>query len=87
MTPPLNVHSRVYDKNERKAIDPFKTEYLSTTTPAQRKEMAQGRIFPALFSYWSSIGVDLNPNEMDRRSDVSTFKYTSILFNQNPRYY
>lgn len=64
------VRRRVYNDEERKVIDPYKAEYLLTTTPAQRKTIAQALIFPALFTYWSSIGVDLNPDERNRRSDV-----------------
>ena len=52
---------------------------MSTTTPAQQKLIAQTHIFPALFTYWSSIGVDLNPDEMNKRSDVSRkFLNTSL---------
>ena len=80
MAPPLDKRPRVYNENERKAIDPFKVEYMNTTSPGQRKGIAQGKIFPALFSYWSSIGVDLNPSEMDRRSDVSRLKSHNLWY-------
>lgn len=70
MTPPNIVRLRVYNDEERAVINPFKTEYMETTTPGQRKAIAQGQIFPALFTYWSSIGVDLNPIEMNKRQEV-----------------
>ena len=71
MPPPTSDRPRSYNKNERELMDKFKEEYMKTTTPAERKMIAQVRIFPALFTYWSSIGVDLSTKEMDRRSDVS----------------
>lgn len=70
MTPPIGNRPRIYNEKEREVMDPFKAQYMNTTTPAERKTMAQSNIFPALFTYWSSIGVDLNPNEMNRRSEV-----------------
>lgn len=75
MPPPSDSRRRVYNEEERKLIDPFKSDYMTTTTPAQRKAIAQAHIFPALFTYWSSIGVDLNPEEMNRRSEVSLKVY------------
>ena len=69
--PSPNGRHRVYNENERKVIDPFKSQYLTTTTPAQRKSLAQAHIFPALFTYWSSVGIDLNPDEMNKRTEVS----------------
>jgi hypothetical protein len=66
-----NERPRTYDKKEREVIDPFKERYMNTTTPAERRSLAQGHIFPELFTYWSSIGIDLNPDEMNKRTDVS----------------
>ena len=71
MPPPSTVRRWVYSDEERRLIDPFKEEYMKTTTPSEQKTIAQVKIFPALFTYWLSIGVDLNPGEMDRRSEVS----------------
>ena len=70
MPPPSTIRCQVYSDEERRLIDPFKEEYMKTTT-SEWKTIAQVKIFPALFTYWSSIGVDLNPGEMDRRSEVS----------------
>lgn len=78
MPPPTGGRPRVYNDEERKVIDPFKEEYMKTTSPAERKALAQGLIFPALFTYWSSIGVDLNTEEFDIRMEVSEFLETSL---------
>ena len=53
-------------------MDPFKAQYMNTTTPAQRKTIAQSQLFPALFTYWSSQRVDLNDEEMNKRSQVNS---------------
>jgi hypothetical protein len=71
MSPPIGDRPRVYNQQERDVIDPFKADYMKTTTPAERKTLAQGHIFPALFTYWSSIGRDLSPAQIDIRSEVS----------------
>jgi hypothetical protein len=70
MHPPIGGRRRVYNEQERKAIDPFKDAYMKTETPAERKAIAQIDIFPALFTYWSSIGDDLNTEETKKRIDV-----------------
>jgi hypothetical protein len=74
MPQPLGRLHRVYNEQERAAIDPFKADYLKATTPAGRKIIAQVHIFPALFNHWANDGVDLNDNEMKTRSDVSQFQ-------------
>jgi hypothetical protein len=78
MVPPNRRHRRVYNKEERKVMNPFKADYLKTTTPAQRKAMAKGDIFPALFTYWSSCGVNLTTDEMDTREEVSRLLKTNF---------
>jgi hypothetical protein len=70
MQPPIGGRRRVYNEQERKVIDPFKDAYMKTETPAERKAIAQIDIFPALFTYWSSIGEDLNTEETKKRIDV-----------------
>ena len=57
--------------HERKVIDPFKEQYMNTTSPAERRALAQADIFPKLFTYWSSIGINLNSDEMNLRTEVS----------------
>lgn len=79
MSPPFDARWRTYSPNERRQIDPFKAEYMMTTTPAQRKVLAQAHIFPALFSYWSETGINLNPEEKNKRSEVSKCIYLVIL--------
>ena len=71
--PAFGEGPRAYGKKEREVMDVHKTEYMNTTTPAERLAIAKGKIFPDLFTYWSSIGEDLNPSEQDRRTDVSRF--------------
>ena len=75
MTPPIGVRKKVYEDDERDVINPFKDDYMKATTPAERKSIAQNLIFPALFSHWSEIGVDLNPEEENRRSEVSRISF------------
>jgi hypothetical protein len=73
MTTPIGGRKRVYTEEERKVIDPFKAAYMGTETPAERKTIAQVDIFPALFTYWSSIGIDLNMDETNKRTQVSKY--------------
>jgi hypothetical protein len=78
MPPPIGVRRRAYNQDERRVIDEFKEEYMKTTTPAERKTISQVKIFPAIFEYWSKIGVDLTPDEMDKRSEVSWYSFKSL---------
>jgi hypothetical protein len=71
MTPPISGRPRVYNPQEREVIDKFKARYMMTTSPAERKNLAQGEIFPAVFDHWSKTGVDLTPEETNIRSEVS----------------
>lgn len=74
--PSPNERQRTYNLYERKVIDPFKERYMNTTTPAERRTLAQAHIFPDLFTYWSSIGIDLNSDERNERTNVSkSMKY------------
>ncbi|KAF8811080.1 hypothetical protein BYT27DRAFT_7253210 [Phlegmacium glaucopus] len=59
---------RVYNTQERAAINPFKTEYLNATTPAARKTIAQVYIFPTLFNYWAGIGEAIREDQMRART-------------------
>lgn len=70
MTQPSTTRPRFYNEAERNVINPFKVDYMKTTTPAERKAIAQIEIFPALFTYWSSIGLVISPAEQDRRTEV-----------------
>lgn len=70
MPPQIGVRRKIYDIEERKCIDKFKEDYMNTTTPSERKSLAQNQIFPELFTYWSSIGVDINADEKNKRSEV-----------------
>jgi hypothetical protein len=71
MPAPSGRLHQVYSPQERAAINPFKHDYFEATTPAARKSIAQAHIFPALFNYWVSIGVDINQDEMKVRSQVN----------------
>jgi hypothetical protein len=62
---------RVYNQYERAVMNPFKADFMKTTTPSERKQIAGRDIFPALFNYWSSSGLHFTPDEVDRRTDVS----------------
>jgi hypothetical protein len=72
--PSPEENPRAYNDLEREVMDPFKPQYMNTTTPGERKTIAQAHIFPALFNHWSSIGINLTPDEMDLRTDVSYIK-------------
>jgi hypothetical protein len=71
MTPPISVRRPVYNVGERKVLDVFREEYMQTTSPHERKTVAQVKIFPTMFKYWAQIGVDLTAEEMDKRTEVS----------------
>lgn len=71
MNPPGDCLHPVYNKHKRAAINPFKTEHFLATTPAARKAIAQAHIFPSLFSYWGSLGIELNDDQIRLRSEVS----------------
>ena len=73
MPPPIGGRRRVYNEEERKVMDPFKEAYMKTVTPAERKSIAQIDIFPALFTYWSSIGEDLSSEATDKKTEVRWF--------------
>jgi hypothetical protein len=76
MPTPFLERPRAYSPPERRVMDIYKAQYMQTTTPAERRALAQAKIFPDLFTYWSSIGIDLNPTEKNIREDVSTFSIT-----------
>src|ERR1700679_1153201 len=71
MPPPTGPLKRVYNAQERAVINPFKEDFLNAATPAARKAIAQVHMFPALFNYWDSIGITINDDEMEARSNVS----------------
>ena len=73
MAAPSGGRRRVYNEEERKVINPFKEAYMKTENPAQRKEIAQIDIFPALFTYWSSVGEDLSPDATNKKTEVCWF--------------
>lgn len=70
MPPPIDVRRRVYDELERKVMNPFKNDYMNCSTPAEQKAFATSKIFPELFNHWAKIGVNLNSDEMDKRTEV-----------------
>ena len=70
MPPPIDVRPRVYDELEGKVMNPFKNDYMNCSTPAERKAFATSKIFPELFNHWAKIGVNLNSDEMDKRTEV-----------------
>lgn len=61
--------TRVYNAQERAAIDPFKADYLAASSPAARKAIAQTHIFPALWNYWRSSGHRIDESEMRLRTE------------------
>jgi hypothetical protein len=71
MAAPAGRHERVYSKEERLLIDPFKTEYLEANSPAARKAIVQTKILQPLFEYWEKIGEKVPTDKMEQRSDVT----------------
>ena len=66
----IELGHRVYNEQERAAIDVFKTTYMESTSPAGRRAIAQLNIFPALFNHWKSSGKVYNKKETRMKSDV-----------------
>jgi hypothetical protein len=71
--------TRVYNAQERAAIDSFKADYLAATSAAARKIIAQNDIFPALWNHWVSISQDLDDGETRLRTEVFLLYYMSRL--------
>ena len=61
---------RVYNKQERAAINLFKEKYMEATTSGARKTIAQLDIFPSLFNYWKSIGKVYDAKKTRMKSNV-----------------
>ena len=72
---------RVYNEEERGAIDVFKEKYMDATTSAGRKTVAQQDIFPALFNHWKSKGRRYNEEEIRVKSNVCSYflKFVSYV--------
>lgn len=62
--------TQVYNSQEWNVIDPFKSQYMDTTSPAARKTIARIHIFPALFNYWSGVGQVINDSTMKLQATV-----------------
>ena len=73
--------TRLYNPQERAAIDPFKSDYLAATSPGARKTIAQTCIFPALWNYWQSIGqvTVVDDDEMRLRTEVNHISSDLLL--------
>jgi hypothetical protein len=71
MSDMIGGRRKVYNKFERRWIDKHKDLYMNASTPAERKAVSQGKIFPDLFNYWASIGEVFSQEEENRRGDVS----------------
>jgi len=80
---PGGRRTRVYNAQERAAIDPFKDEYLSTTSAAAGKTIAQNHIFPALWNYWASISQILDDGETRLQTEVFFIYYKRHLTKSN----
>jgi hypothetical protein len=80
MPPPIAKRRRIYNEKERAVMNPFKADFMKTTTPQERKQMAADLILPALFTYWSSCRMVFTPDEIDRRTEVSIFLKTSLHY-------
>ena len=71
MAAPAGRLERVYSKEERLLIDPFKTEYLEANSPAARKAIVLTKILQPLLEYWEKIGEKVSTDKMEQRSDVT----------------
>lgn len=69
---PAGRRERVYDDEERKHIDPYKTEYLNAKSAAGRRTIVQNKILPDIFEYWAKIGQEVPKEAMASRSAVNS---------------
>ena len=76
---PRGRKTHVYNAQERAAIDPFKADYLSASSAAARKIIAQNHIFPALWNHWVSIGQVLDEGDTRLRTEVIFLYYDRHL--------
>ena len=50
----------LYSPEERAIIDVHKEEYLNAASALEKKQLAQNKIFPAIFNHWERKGIDLS---------------------------
>ena len=61
----------VYDKEERVILNSFKERYMSMS-PSQKKIFAQNIMFPKLFDWWESKGIQYDFDQALEKSKVSS---------------
>ena len=54
----------LYSPEERAIIDVHKEEYLNAASALEKKQLAQNKIFPAIFNYWERKGLDLSDRQL-----------------------
>lgn len=52
-----------YTRDERKAIEPYKSEYRSHATRELRAQTFRTKILPAIYNYWRGIGNEPSTEE------------------------
>ncbi|KIM34658.1 hypothetical protein M413DRAFT_33125, partial [Hebeloma cylindrosporum] len=55
---PVPIRYSVFTPAERAVINVYKSDYLNAATPEQRKQVAQSKVLPAIFNYWTEQGRD-----------------------------
>lgn len=59
-----------YSKEELAVLLPYKEEYRSKTTHADRDQLLRSSILVDIFNHWLSTGVDLTEAEVQKREKV-----------------
>lgn len=59
-----------YTRNERAIIDPFKEQYMKTTTLQERQHVAMNLIYKQLFVYWTQNDGMIDADDAKVRGEV-----------------
>jgi hypothetical protein len=63
----------VYDKEERAILNGFKERYTAMKSPSQKKLFAQNIMFPKLFDWWESKGIEYDFDQALEKSKVHKY--------------
>ena len=65
-----NNDNRVYNKEERDLIMPYKEEYMAASTSTERRILSQTQILPKLFNYWKDMGKRYSNRDLKTKTNV-----------------
>lgn len=75
---PSNIAKQIYNSAERAILDPFKADYIATSTKATRKQFFVSRIWPMIYKYWfEKEGLLTQPEIAARVKVMLSFDYLS----------